>query len=288
MVGFSGLRPTLAAIEAGKIIALANKETLVAAGSLVMERSRACNAPILPVDSEHSAIFQCLLAAQGNKLEKIHLTASGGPFRNWTKAQIATATKADALKHPNWSMGAKITIDSATMMNKGFEVIEARWLFGTGADRIHVVVHPESVIHSMVEFEDGAVLAQLGCPDMREPIQLALSFPERLPLNNRKLDFAALGALTFQEPDLNRFPALGLAFEALEKGGNVPCILNAANEACVAAYLQDRIGFYDIPAIARDCMAALPFIARPTLEEVFSSHEEALARANELIEKIAR
>ena len=288
MVGFSGLRPTLAAIEAGKIIALANKETLVAAGSLVMERSRACNAPILPVDSEHSAIFQCLLAAQGNKLEKIHLTASGGPFRNWTKEQITTATKADALKHPNWSMGAKITIDSATMMNKGFEVIEARWLFGVGADRIHVVVHPESVIHSMVEFEDGAVLAQLGCPDMREPIQLALSFPERLPLNNRKLDFAALGALTFQEPDLNRFPALGLAFEALEKGGNVPCILNAANEACVAAYLQDRIGFYDIPAIARDCMAAVPFIAQPTLEEVFSSNEEALARANELIEKIAR
>lgn len=288
MVGFSGLRPTLAAIRAGKTIALANKETLVAAGFVVMSEAARCKAPILPVDSEHSAIFQCLQAAAGNPVERIHLTASGGPFRTWPRERIEKAGKDLALQHPNWNMGAKITIDSATMMNKGFEVIEARWLFGTGADRIHVVVHPESVIHSMVEFEDGAVLAQLGCPDMREPIQLALSFPERLPLNNRKLDFAALGALTFQEPDLNRFPALGLAFEALEKGGNVPCILNAANEACVAAYLQDRIGFYDIPAIARDCMAALPFIAQPTLEEVFSSHEEALARANELIEKIAR
>ena len=285
MVGFSGLAPTVAAVKAGKVIALANKETLVAAGSVVMALSEKYNAPILPVDSEHSAIFQCLLAAQGNALSRIHLTASGGPFRTWDKTKIASATKAMALKHPNWNMGAKITIDSETMLNKGFEVIEACWLFNVGPDRINVVVHPESIIHSMVEFEDGAVIAQLGHPDMREPIQFAIGFPDRLPLNNRKLDFAALGSLSFSEPDLDRFPALGLAFEAIRRGGNIPCVLNAANEAAVAAYLQDRIGFYDIAGIAEKCMEGADFAADPSLDDIFASNDWALRRANELIDK---
>jgi len=283
MVGFSGLAPTLAAIRAGKIIALANKETLVAAGALVMAESRKYGAPILPVDSEHSAIFQCLLGAQGNALSKIHLTASGGPFRTWERADIARAKRADALKHPNWSMGAKITIDSATMMNKGFEVIEARWLFDTPADKIHVVVHPESVVHSMVEFEDGAVIAQLGSPDMREAIQFAMAFPQRLTLDNKKLDFAALGALTFFEPDPVKFPCLGLSYEAIRRGGNIPCALNAANEVAVAAFLQDRIGFYDISAVVGKCLGGTDFVANPTLEDIFATHEAVTARATELI-----
>ena len=279
MVGFSGLRPTLAAIRAGKTIALANKETLVAAGSLVMAEARRRGVPILPVDSEHSAIFQCLQGASGNSLRKIHLTASGGPFRTWEKERIATAVAADALRHPNWSMGAKITIDSATMMNKGFEVIEAKWLFDVEPERIHVVVHPESVIHSMVEFEDGAVLAQLGSPDMREPIQLALSFPERLSLDNRKLDFASLGSLHFEEPDLDKFPCLSLAFEAIGRGGNLPCALNSANEAAVAAYLRGRIGFYDIAGIAADTLSRTEFAADPSLDEIFATHERAFGEA---------
>ncbi len=285
MVGFSGLAPTVAAVKAGKIIALANKETLVAAGSVVMGLAEKHHAPILPVDSEHSAIFQCLLAAQGNALSRIHLTASGGPFRTWDKTRIASATKDMALRHPNWNMGAKITIDSATMMNKGFEVIEARWLFDVEPDRINVVVHPESIIHSMVEFEDGAVIAQLGHPDMREPIQFAMGFPERLPLNNRKLDFATLGSLTFAAPDLDRFPALGLAFEAIRRGGNIPCVLNAANEAAVAAYLKDRIRFYDIPRIAAECMEGAIFAADPSLDDIFATDEWAKRRANELIDR---
>jgi 1-deoxy-D-xylulose 5-phosphate reductoisomerase len=283
MVGFSGLRPTLSAIRAGKDIALANKETLVAAGSVVMAEARRCGVHILPVDSEHSAIFQCLQGAQGNRVERIHLTASGGPFRTWTRDRIETAGKDLALRHPNWNMGAKITIDSATMMNKGFEVIEAKWLFDVEPERIHVVVHPESVIHSMVEFADGAVLAQLGCPDMREPIQLALSYPERLSLNNKKLDFGTLGALTFFEPDLEKFPCLKLAFEAIGRGGNIPCALNAANEAAVAGYLQDRIGFYDIAAVASDTLASTKFVADPTLEDIFATNEEAYTRALSLI-----
>ena len=283
MVGFSGLRPTLSAIRAGKDIALANKETLVAAGSVVMAEARRCGVRILPVDSEHSAIFQCLQGAQGNRVERIHLTASGGPFRTWTRDRIETAGKDLALQHPNWNMGAKITIDSATMMNKGFEVIEAKWLFDVEPERIHVVVHPESVIHSMVEFADGAVLAQLGCPDMREPIQLALSYPERLSLNNRKLDFGTLGALTFFEPDLEKFPCLKLAFEAIGRGGNIPCALNAANEAAVAGYLQDRIGFYDIAAVASDTLASTNFVADPTLDDIFATNEEAYTRALSLI-----
>ena len=282
MVGFSGLRPTLAAIRAGKTIALANKETLVAAGAVVMGEARARQVDILPVDSEHSAIFQCLLGAGENAVRRIHLTASGGPFRTWDRARIAAATRAEALKHPNWTMGAKITIDSATMMNKGFEVIEAHWLFDTPAERIHVVVHPESVIHSMVEFIDGAVLAQLGSPDMREPIQLALSYPERLSLNNKKLDFAALGSLSFFEPDREKFPCLQLAFDALERGGNVPCALNAANEAAVAAFLDGRIGFYDISGLASDAMANVPFLAAPSLDDIFATHEEVFGAVTAL------
>lgn len=286
MVGFSGLAPTMAAIRAGKVIALANKETLVAAGSIVMAEAEKYHAPILPVDSEHSAIFQCLLAAQGNAVTKLHITASGGPFRTWDRERIATATKSMALKHPNWNMGAKITIDSATMMNKGFEVIEARWLFDMGAKNINVVVHPESIIHSMVEFEDGAVIAQMGCPDMREPIQLALAFPDRLPLNNKKLNFAELGNLSFFAPDMEKFPALGLAFEALEKGGNAGCVLNAANEVAVAAYLQDRIGFYDISDIAASALSGSFFVANPTIDDIFSTNEAVASYASELVKKI--
>ena len=285
MVGFSGLRPTLAAIAAHKIIALANKETLVAAGSIVMESSRRCEAPILPVDSEHSAIFQCLLAAQGNAVTRLHLTASGGPFRTWEREKIAAAKAEQALKHPNWTMGAKITIDSATMMNKGFELIEAKWLFDMAPDDIHVVVHPESVIHSMVEFEDGAVIAQLGCPDMREPIQFALSFPQRLSLNNRKLDFAALGSMSFYEPDRQKFPALDLAVGAIKRGGNAPCALNAANEAAVAAYLSGRIGFYDITDIVEKCLGGMDFVAQPSLDDIFATHAEVFARAKSMTEK---
>ena len=283
MVGFSGLAPTMAAIKAGKVIALANKETLVAAGSIVTELSRKYNAPILPVDSEHSAIFQCLLAAQGNKVSKIHLTASGGPFRTWEKEKIATATKDMALKHPNWNMGAKITIDSATMMNKGFEVIEARWLFDTPVEKINVVVHPESIIHSMVEFEDGAVIAQMASPDMREPIQFAIGFPERLPLSNRKLDFAKLGNISFFEPDMDKFPALGLAYKAMERGGNIPCVLNAANESAVAAYLRDEIPFYGISYIVGECMERAAFIANPTIEDIFETNRLARTAADLLI-----
>ncbi len=285
LVGFSGLRPTLAAIDAGKTIALANKETLVAAGSVVMDRARVAGVEIRPVDSEHSAIWQCLQGAGENPLEKIHLTASGGPFRTWSREKIAGATKEMALRHPNWSMGAKITIDSATMMNKGFELIEAKWLFDVPATKIHVVVHPESVIHSMVEFRDGSVLAQLGCPDMREPIQLALSYPERLFLNNKKLDFAALGSLSFYEPDLEKFPCLGLAIDSIGRGGNVPAALNAANEAAVAAYLQDRIGFYDISGIVSECIDGVEFVAEPSPEDIFETNDAVYRRADELIRR---
>lgn len=286
MVGFSGLMPTLAAVRAGKVIALANKETLVAAGSIVMSEAEKHHAPILPVDSEHSAIFQCLLAAQGNAVSKLHLTASGGPFRCWEKERIAEASCETALRHPNWSMGAKITIDSATMMNKGFEVIEARWLFDVTPRMINVVVHPESIIHSMVEFEDGAVIAQLGSPDMREPIQFALAFPERLPLNNRKLDFAQLGSLSFSAPDTDRFPALALAFKSLEMGGNAGCVLNAANEVAVAAYLQGRIRFYDITDIASEALCGSFFAAEPSADDIFSTDRAVASFASELVGKL--
>lgn len=288
LVGFSGLRPTISAIKAGKIIALANKETLVAGGSVVMDLAKKYNSPILPVDSEHSAIFQCLLGATGNPISRIHLTASGGPFRTWDRDRIATATKNEALKHPQWTMGAKITIDSATMMNKGFEMIEARWLFDTAPDKINIVVHPQSIIHSMVEFADGAVIAQLGNPDMREPIQFALSFPERLTLNNKKLDFASLQGLTFEEPDMEKFPCLSLAFEAIRKGGNVPCAMNAANEAAVAAFLNDSIRFYDIPEIISACMAGVNFVEKPTVEDLLATNAEVYRVAAEMCAKLAR
>lgn len=288
LVGFSGLRPTISAIKAGKIIALANKETLVAGGSVVMDLARKYNSPILPVDSEHSAIFQCLLGATGNPISRIHLTASGGPFRTWDRDRISAATKNEALKHPQWTMGAKITIDSATMMNKGFEMIEARWLFDTAPDKINIVVHPQSIIHSMVEFADGAVIAQLGNPDMREPIQFALSFPERLTLNNKKLDFASLQGLTFEKPDMEKFPCLSLAFEAIRKGGNVPCAMNAANEAAVAAFLKDGIRFYDIPEIISACMAGVNFVEKPTVEDLLSTNAEVYRAAAEMCAKLAR
>lgn len=284
MVGFSGLRPTLAALEAGKIVALANKETLVAAGSIVTEVMRKHEAVILPVDSEHSAIFQCLLAAQGNAVEKIHLTASGGPFRTWDKTQIAGATAVQALKHPNWSMGAKVTIDSASMMNKGFEVIEARWLFDIAPSRIEVVVHPESIIHSMVEFTDGAVIAQLGCPDMRQPIGFALNFPERITVGNKKIDWSILNSLSFSRPDLDKFPCLRLAYEAIERGGNAPCALNAANEVAVAAYLKGLISFYDIAKINEKCLSGLNFAANPTLDDIFATNSEIATIANGYID----
>ena len=283
MVGFSGLASTIAAVKAGKTIALANKETLVAAGAIVMDLAARHGARILPVDSEHSAIFQCLMGSAGADIEKIHLTASGGPFRSWTKEQIALATRAEALNHPNWSMGSKITIDSATMMNKGLEIIEARWLFGTPGDKINVVIHPESIIHSMIEYADGSVIAQMGHPDMREAIQFAFSYPHRLTLDNKKLNFAELGSLSFFAPDPDKFPALGLAYEALAKGGNMACIMNAANEAAVAAFLQERIGFYDITSVVADCMEGADFVADPDLDTIFKTNEITLIKAEEAI-----
>ena len=283
MVGFSGLRPTLAALEAGKIVALANKETLVAAGSIVTRTMREHGAVILPVDSEHSAIFQCLLAAQGNSVTRVHLTASGGPFRTWDKTRISQAKASDALKHPNWNMGAKVTIDSATMMNKGFEMIEACWLFDLDPTMVNIVVHPESIIHSMVEFEDGAVIAQLGCPDMREPIGLALSFPARVSVGNRKLDFAQIGSLHFEAPDEDRFPNLALARSAFHRGGNIPCVLNAANEVAVKAFLEGRLSFYGITDLVEHCLNGADFVANPGLEDIFLTHEQTIKKAQELI-----
>ena len=288
MVGFSGLESTIAAVKAGKTIALANKETLVAAGHIVMDLAARHRARILPVDSEHSAIFQCLMGSAGADIEKIHLTASGGPFRTWSREDISKATRQQALNHPNWSMGSKITIDSATMMNKGLEIIEARWLFGTPGDKIDVVIHPESIIHSMVEYADGSVIAQMGHPDMREAIQFAFSFPHRLPLDNKKLNFAELGSMSFEAPDHERFPALGLAYEALRKGGNMPCIMNAANEAAVAAFLQEKIGFYDITDVVRETMETSEFIKFPDIYAIFGTNEAALAKAKTLIDKISR
>ena len=288
MVGFSGLSSTIAAVKAGKTIALANKETLVAAGQIVMGLAAEHRARILPVDSEHSAIFQCLMGSAGADIEKIHLTASGGPFRTWTKEDIAKATRAEALNHPNWSMGSKITIDSATMMNKGLEIIEAKWLFGTKGDKINVVVHPESIIHSMVEYADGSVIAQMGHPDMREAIQFAFSYPQRLTLDNKKLDFAQLGSLSFFAPDFDKFPALNLAYEALRMGGNMTCVMNAANEAAVEAFLQDRIGFYQITDVVQECMAGADFVANPDLDTIFATNEVTLSKAQEAISKISR
>ena len=285
MVGFSGLESTVAAIKAGKIIALANKETLVAAGGIVTGLARQYGTAILPVDSEHSAIFQCLQGTCGAKPVKIHLTASGGPFRTWDREKISHATRQEALCHPKWNMGQKVTIDSATMMNKGLEVIEAKWLFDIDPGQIEVVVHPQSVIHSMVEFEDGAVIAQLGHPDMREPIQYALSYPSRLSLDNKKLNFSELHELTFFAPDLQKFPALSLAYEAIGKGGNMPCVMNAANEVAVKAFLEDKIGFYNISDIISETMAGADFVKEPDLDTIFQTNTEALAKAREIMKK---
>ncbi len=274
MVGFSGLRPTISAIKAGKAIALANKETMVVAGELINELANQYQTPILPVDSEHSAIFQCLAGETHNKVEKLILTASGGPFRTFTQEQLEKVTKEQALRHPNWSMGAKITIDSATMMNKGFEVMEAKWLFGVGAEEIEVVVHPQSVIHSMVQFGDGAVKAQLGTPDMRLPIMFALSYPTRLTSTWERLDFEKLTELTFEKPDMERFPNLQHAYNALAMGGNMPCVVNAANEVCVAAFLQDRIKFTDMSRMIERAMQSASYKLKPSLDDYMETDTE--------------
>ena len=282
MVGYSGLRPTISAIKAGKAIALANKETLVVAGELIMKLAAEHKVPILPVDSEHSAIFQCLTGAYDNPIEKILLTASGGPFRRKTLEELATVTKAQALRHPNWTMGAKITIDSASMMNKGFEMIEAKWLFDVTPDQVQVVVHPQSVIHSMVQFEDGAVIAQLGIPDIKFPIAYAFSFPTRMRSMAPRLDFNQYSTLTFEEPDMGRFRNLAFAFEAARQGGNMPCILNAANEVVVAAFLQDRIGFLQMSDVIEQTMRKASFIVNPSYEDYVATDTEARRLAAEL------
>ena len=282
LVGFAGLKPTLHAINARKAIALANKETLVVAGELVMQRALARQAPILPVDSEHSAIFQCL-AGERSPIEKIILTASGGPFRLMERERLAAVTPTEALKHPNWQMGAKITIDSATMMNKGFEMIEAKWLFGVSPTDIEIVVHPESIIHSAVQFADGAVKAQLGMPDMRVPIQYALSYPQRLTLNTPKLDLFTLGHLTFEKPDIERFACLALAYEATQSGGNKPCVLNAANEVANLAFREGKLGFLQIAEVIAETIARTPFVAEPSLDTYLATDKEARAICADLI-----
>ena len=283
MVGFAGLSPTIHAIRARKAIALANKETLVVAGELICKLAQEYHVPILPVDSEHSAIFQSLVGEDHNPIEKILLTASGGPFRQMTMEQLQTVTKADALRHPTWDMGAKITIDSATMMNKGFEVIEAKWLFGVGAAQIQVLVHPQSIVHSAVQFQDGAVKAQLGVPDMRLPIQYAFSFPQRLPLSGDRLDLFAAQKLEFFEPDLKKFRCLALAFEAIARGGNMPCIVNAANEIVNRAFLEDRCRFLQMGEVIEQTMNKVSFDKNPTYETYVETDREARRIAAELI-----
>ena len=283
MVGYAGLRPTMNAIKAGKAIALANKETLVVAGELVTALAEQYHTPILPVDSEHSAIFQCLETY--NPVSKLILTASGGPFRTFTHEQMMTVTKEQALKHPNWDMGAKITIDSASMMNKGFEVIEAKWLFGVPAEQIEVVVHPQSVIHSMVEFEDGAVKAQLGVPDMRLPIQFAFSYPKRESLSGERLDFAKYNTLTFEKPDTKRFRNLALAYEAIHQKGNMPCIINAANEVAVASFLHDQISFLGMSEVIEKAMQTVAYIKTPTYEDYVATDAETRRVTAEFIAK---
>ncbi|MBO4906944.1 MAG: 1-deoxy-D-xylulose-5-phosphate reductoisomerase [Bacteroidaceae bacterium] len=280
MVGFAGLPPTISAIKAGKPIALANKETMVVAGELINGLCQQYHVPILPVDSEHSAIFQSLMGEQ-SPIEKIILTASGGPFRNFTLEQLKDVTPAQALKHPNWDMGAKITIDSASMMNKGFEVIEAKWLFGVEPDIIQVVVHPQSVIHSAVQFADGAVKAQLGVPDMRVPIQLAFSFPARLKSSFERLDWYAMRDLTFEQPDMNKFRCLQLAYDALDKGGNMPCIVNAANEIVNVAFRKERCSFLQMADIIEATMQRATFIAQPTYDDYLATDAEARRIAEE-------
>ena len=283
MVGYAGLRPTIEAIKAGKTIALANKETLVVAGEIICDLAVQHHTPILPVDSEHSAIFQSLVGEDQSEIEKILLTASGGPFRTFSLEQMQNVTAADALKHPNWDMGAKITIDSASMMNKGFEVIEAKWLFGVPVEKIQVLVHPQSIVHSAVQFTDGAIKAQLGAPDMRLPIQYALSFPERLKSDFPRADLFALKDLTFEEPDLNRFPNLGLAYEAMRRGGNIPCVLNAANEVVNLAFRENRCRFLQMSEIIRATMDKAAFIAKPSYEDYVQTDKEARRIAENLL-----
>lgn len=283
VVGIAGLSAVMAALQSGKRVLLANKEPLVAGGALVTEAARRAGKPLLPVDSEHSAIFQCLQGAQGNAPRRLLLTASGGPFRTWEKRDIYRATKAQALRHPNWSMGQKITIDSATMMNKALEVIEARWLFDMPAEKIDVLVHPQSVVHSMVEYEDGAVIAQMGTPDMRLPILYAMSWPERLATGGQRIDWSKIGALTFEAPDTDRFPALNLAYAALKAGGTAPAVLNGANEAAVQAFLEDRICFGRIAEVVEETMQRVGVVQTPSLEEVFEADRAARAAAQALL-----
>lgn len=285
MVGYSGLLPTIAAIKAGKRIALANKETLVVAGQLITDMLKDSTSDIVPVDSEHSAIFQCLVGEKHSAMRKILLTASGGPFRRLPLEQLEKVTVKDALNHPNWSMGAKVTIDSASMMNKGFEMIEARWLFNCPPEKIEIVVHPQSIVHSMVEFVDGSIKAQLGVPDMHLPIRYALGYPERLATDTPPLSLAQYSTLTFEAPDYKKFPLLSYAFEAVDKGGNMPCILNAANEKGVAAFLDGRIGFTDMPKLVRYTMEKTPFIASPTLPDLVATNSEALRIADEWLKR---
>lgn len=283
MVGYSGLAPTISAIKAGKTIALANKETLVVAGELITRLVKQYGSRLVPVDSEHSAIFQCLVGEDPESVDKLILTASGGPFRTRPKEELYGVTRADALNHPNWSMGAKVTIDSASMMNKGFEMIEARWLFGIPSERIEIVVHPQSIVHSMVAYSDGSVKAQLGLPDMRLPIRYALNYPERLPSACRKMSVADYANLTFEAPDREKFPLLDMAFEAIHCGGNVPCALNAANEIAVAAFLADRIGFMQMPEVVAEAVARNRFIASPTYDDYVATNAEIRKIAEELI-----
>lgn len=283
LVGYSGLKPTMNAIKAGKPIALANKETMVVAGELItkMAQERAVN--IFPIDSEHSAIFQCIVGEFHNPIEKIILTASGGPFRGKSRAELMKVTKEMALKHPNWDMGAKITIDSASLMNKGLEVIEARWLFGLPAEKIEVVVHPQSIIHSMVQFEDGSIKAQLGLPDMRIPIQFAMTYPERLKSDFPRFSFTDYPSLTFEKPDLETFRNLQLSFDALKEGGNKPCVLNAANEVAVEYFLKDKVGFMEMSDIVEKCLAKIPYISRPDYQDYVDTDKETRNIALDLI-----
>ena len=285
-VGYAGLLPTIRAIEAGKTIALANKETLVVAGALITTLARDKGVSIYPVDSEHSAIFQCLVGEFHNPIEKIILTASGGPFRGKDPAYLQQVTKEQALKHPNWDMGAKVTIDSASLMNKGLEVIEAQWLFGLKPAQIEVVVHPQSIVHSLVQFQDSSMKAQLGLPDMRVPIQFALSYPERLPTDFPRFNFLDYPELTFERADTDTFRNLNLAFEAMHQGGNMPCVLNAANEIAVSEFLRDRIGFLDMPTIVERCMEKMPYIRTPVYDDYVETDREARRTASELIEEI--
>jgi len=287
MVGYSGLLPTVNAIRAGKRIALANKETLVAGGDLITRLLADSESDIVPVDSEHSAIFQCLVGESTRKASKIILTASGGPFRTYTREQLSKVTVTDALNHPNWQMGAKVTVDSASMMNKGFEMIEARWLFDCPPDRIQIVVHPQSIVHSMVEFCDGSIKAQLGRPDMHLPIRYALGYPERLPSSAPKLKLEQYGTLTFEAPDFEKFPMLGFAFSAISRGGTMPCILNAANEVAVDAFLHNRIRFVEIPVIAEATMKRVSVTDSPSLDDYIATNAEAVAIAREALSSIS-